>query len=126
MSLQQQLGQGGLRIRRVSETGAAVDDQWLERSFVLMSDQLVHPWPVVALDTISAAHVDEWIALQPEVVLLGTGPRQGFLAPRLQAQLMARGIGIECMDNGAAARTFNLLADEDRRVLVVLLFASGD
>lgn len=124
MSLQQQLGQGGLRIRRVSDAGAAVDDQWLDRSFLLMSEQLIHPWPVADAASIDESRVDEWIALGPELVLLGTGSRQRFLAPRLQARLMSRGIGIECMDNGAAARTFNLLADEDRRVLAVLLFES--
>lgn len=124
MSLQQQLAQGGLRIRRVGDAGAAVEDQWLAGSFLLMSEQLIHPWPVAEAASIDESHVDEWIGLDPELVLLGTGARQHFLAPRLQARLMARGIGIECMDNGAAARTFNLLADEDRRVLVVMLFGN--
>ena len=37
------------------------------------------------------------------------------------AACLTRGIGIEVMDNAAAARTFNVLATEGRRVLAAFL-----
>ena len=54
-------------------------------------------------------------------VLLGTGERQRFPSPAAMAAMLTRGIGIEVMDNAAAARTFNVLANEGRRVVAGFL-----
>ncbi|UOP05402.1 Mth938-like domain-containing protein [Conchiformibius kuhniae] len=51
-----------------------------------------------------------------EVVLLGTGAKQHFLPAQIIAALAAQGIGIECMNTAAAARTFTLLQSEGRKV----------
>jgi uncharacterized protein len=56
-----------------------------------------------------------------ELILLGLGRRGAPVAPGLRAALKARGIGIEAMDTGAACRTYNLLAAEDRLVAAALL-----
>lgn len=57
----------------------------------------------------------------PEVVLIGTGSRQAFLAPEITRPLLALGIGIETMTTQAAARTYNILMSEERHVLALLL-----
>ncbi|MEP6885337.1 MAG: MTH938/NDUFAF3 family protein [Gammaproteobacteria bacterium] len=61
------------------------------------------------------------LALEPELVLLGTGPRQIFPAASFRGQFLSAGIGIEVMDTGAACRTFNVLVAEQRRVLALLM-----
>ena len=61
------------------------------------------------------------LALGPEVILLGTGQRQIFPPPAFGAQFLQAGIGFEVMDTGAACRTFNVLAAEQRRVVAVLV-----
>jgi uncharacterized protein len=38
----------------------------------------------------------------------------------LTAALLAAGVGVEVMTTQAACRTFNILADEDRRVVAAL------
>ena len=50
------------------------------------------------------------LALKPELVVLGTGAVQVFPPAAVMAACLTRGIGIEVMDNAAAARTFNVLA----------------
>ena len=67
------------------------------------------------------ADFEAMLALTPEVVLLGTGSRQRFAHPRLHACLSAARIGLECMDTGAACRTYNILMAEGRRVLAALI-----
>lgn len=57
----------------------------------------------------------------PEVVLIGTGNRQSFLPNNITKDLFALGIGIESMTTQAAARTYNILMSEERRVLALLL-----
>lgn len=57
----------------------------------------------------------------PEVILIGTGLRQHFLAPDLVHPLLALGTGVESMTTQAAARTYNILMAEGRRVAAALL-----
>jgi uncharacterized protein len=61
------------------------------------------------------------LGLDPELVLLGTGPRQVFPAASFRAQFLKAGIGFEVMDTGAACRTFNVLVAEQRRVVALLM-----
>ena len=61
------------------------------------------------------------IALEPEVVLLGTGSAQDFPPREALIPMLRRQIGVEVMDNAAAARTFNLLASEYRRVVAAFI-----
>jgi uncharacterized protein len=61
------------------------------------------------------------LALDPELVLLGTGQRQIFPAASFRAQFLSAGIGFEAMDTGAACRTFNVLVAEQRRVVALLM-----
>ena len=120
MSLQQQLPGSGLRLRWVQDHALGIGEETI-RSSCLIEPGGWQPWAPQDFEAIDAAALAAVLALAPELVLLGTGKRQRFLAPALQAQLLAAGVGIECMDNGAAARTFNLLADEGRRVLAAFV-----
>ncbi len=61
------------------------------------------------------------LAQSPELVLLGTGPRQTFPNSSFRAQFLNAGIGLEVMDTGAACRTFNVLVAEQRRVVALLM-----
>lgn len=73
---------------------------------------------------LTETHIETVAALDPEVILLGTGPRLRFAPPAVLRPLMARRIGIETMDTAAACRTYNILAGEGRSV-VALLMLSG-
>lgn len=56
-----------------------------------------------------------------EMVLLGTGDRQVLISPALAAPLQRLGIGVEAMSTQAAARTYNILMSEGRRVVAALI-----
>jgi uncharacterized protein len=57
---------------------------------------------------------------KPEIVLLGTGTTNVFPPRELTFAFARNGIGLEVMDTAAAARTFNVLANEGRRVAAIL------
>jgi uncharacterized protein len=78
-------------------------------------------WPVESFEALSAADFNAIEALAPDVVILGTGLRQRFVHPRLLNSLTARRIGVECMDNQAACRTYNILMAEGRKVALALI-----
>jgi len=110
-----------LFVRRVGAQAITVGDRDLSASFLLLPDRLVEDWPVTDVQSLDDAQVDSMLALQPEVVLLGTGARQAFPAAAFLAGFLRKGVGIEVMDNAATARTYDLLAGEGRRVLAAFI-----
>lgn len=108
-------------VRWVREDAVLVDGQELQRSFLLTPEQVVADYAPTAVAHLTPEQLDCVLALEPELVLLGTGVRQQFPAPAVLAHFLSRGIGIEVMNNAGAARTFNLLAGEGRRVVAMFL-----
>jgi uncharacterized protein len=90
-------------------------------SLILAPDAPVQPWGAQTFEQLDAGHFDAVLALAPELVLIGTGSRQRFLAPQLTVALARARIGFEVMDTAAACRTFNILMAEGRRVVGAFL-----
>lgn len=90
-------------------------------SLVIAPDTIVKPWTSGGFDSLTEDDFGRVKALDPEIVLLGTGARQRFPHPRLYRVLTDAGIGVEVMDSAAAARTYNIIAAEGRRVAAALL-----
>lgn len=108
-------------LRAADAVSALVNERRLERSFVLSASELVEGWRPRTVEELEPADMQALLALQPAVVLLGSGGNLRFPAPAVLAACLTRGIGIEVMDNAAAARTFNVLAGEGRRVVAGFL-----
>jgi uncharacterized protein len=104
-------------LRGANGTSALVNDRRLGASFILAPDRLIEAWPVRSIADLTAADLEPLLALEPELVLLGSGERQTFPPQATMVACLGRGIGLETMTNAAAARTFNVLAGEGRRVV---------
>lgn len=98
-----------------------VGETVLRRSCVLRADQLIPDWRPRQFEDLQAGDFDVVLALDPQIIVLGTGVRQRFPAPELLTKIFARGVGCEVMDTGAACRTYNVLVSEDRKVVAALL-----
>ena len=103
------------------DTGVELNAIRFEQSLIVLPETPPAPWPVTSFDALTAEHFDQIDATQPDVVILGTGARQRFVHPKLTAVLTARRIGVECMDNQAACRTYNILMAEGRKVSLALI-----
>jgi uncharacterized protein len=79
------------------------------------------PWHATSVEELTPAHFEALLELDPEVVIFGSGPRLKFVSPALYRGLIARRIGVETMDSGAACRTYTVLANEGRRVVAAIL-----
>lgn len=111
-------------LRGADARSALVNDRELRSSFIIAPDRLVEDWPAAPVATLVPAQLEPLLALRPEVVILGTGDVQGFPPPQTMAACLSRGIGLEAMTNAAAARTFNVLASEGRRVVAGFILAA--
>lgn len=116
MQLTQELPDYRYALRSADGSRARINDLVLTSSFIISPDELLEDWTAVQALALTAADMAPLLALRPEVILLGTGSRQVFPPAAVMAACLTAGIGIEVMDNPAAARTFNILASEGRRV----------
>ena len=107
------------------ENGVEINAARFDFSLTVMPETPPLPWPVASFEALGEEHFAAILESAPDVVILGTGARQRFVHPRLIASLVGRRIGVECMDNKAACRTYNILMGEGRRVVLALIIESA-
>ncbi len=90
---------------------------------ILIWPESVEAWPAAAIETLSEETFATLFTAEPpiEILLVGGGDRFRMIPGALKRSLSERGISVECMDTGAACRTYNVLMAEDRRVAAALL-----
>ena len=114
-------GAGQNLIRAYSGGEVRINEMGFARSLIVMPDRIVTDWPPQTFAELRAEDFAAIAALQPEVVLLGTGARLQFPKAALSRALTEARIGLETMDTAAACRTYNILMAEGRRVAAALL-----
>lgn len=100
-----------------------IGERWLHGSLIVGPEHLIEGWRVAAPASITLADLELALALEPEIVLLGTGPTLVWPDQDLMGALAARRVGLEIMSTPAACRTYNVLVHERRRVVSALFNA---
>ncbi|HVV95336.1 MAG TPA: MTH938/NDUFAF3 family protein [Hyphomicrobiales bacterium] len=105
-------GGGGFRFAEMSHHGS-----------ILCLPSGIWAWPVADAAAIDVAALAKVIAEAEaiELLLLGTGPALVPPRPEVRAALAGAGVRAETMSTGAAARTYNVLLAEDRKVAAALV-----
>jgi uncharacterized protein len=102
--------------------GFRVSGDWRPGSLLIIDDQ-PRDWAVTALADLkpeSFAEVFSAVGVV-EFVLLGTGLVNALPPRAVRDALKAAGVGLEFMSTEAAARTYNVLASEGRRLAAALI-----
>ena len=95
-------------------------------SFVISHQELIEDWEPAHVDELRSRHLEPVLALQPELVLIGTGETLRFPAVEHYACLIQQNIGVEIMDSTAACRTYNILLGEGRNVVAGIFLGARD
>jgi uncharacterized protein len=106
-------GDGGFRLDGVRHEG----------SLLILSDE-ARSWPVAALADLTSGSLKPVIdagRAEVEFLLLGVGARNAMPPRAVRDALQRAGIGLEFMDTPAAARLYNVLTSEGRRLAVALI-----
>jgi uncharacterized protein len=106
-------GDGGFRLAGARHDG----------SVLILQDE-PRSWGVTEVATLTLADfapVLEAGLADVEFVLLGTGPRNALPSREVRDGLRAAGLGLEFMDTPAAARLYNLLTSEGRKLAAALI-----
>ncbi len=106
------IGAGGFRFAEMSHKGS-----------IIATPGGIRIWPVTRFSDVTVESLqpvlDEADAI--DFLLIGTGADIAFIPPALRDPLRQAGITVEGMATGAAARTYNVLVAEDRRVAAALI-----
>ncbi len=105
-------GNGGFRFAGMSHRGS-----------ILLLPSGVRAWPVTAPQQIdrNALRPVQAEAAGIELLLVGTGLDIAAIDPALRGWLRQAGVGLDVMQTGAAARTYNILVAENRKVAAALI-----
>lgn len=110
-----------LSIQCVTAEGMQIADRWYTGPLIVSASQVLTDWETRQIGDLSEQQLAPVFGLEPEVVLVGTGPKQVFPPPELLMCFYRRNIGVEFMNTRAACRTFNVLVSDQRKVVAALL-----
>lgn len=105
-------GNGGFRFAGMSHRGS-----------ILCLPSAVLAWDVATLERLTPASLAPVLAERDriQILLVGTGRTPALLPRPAVEALRDAGIGVDGMDTGAAARTYNVLLAEGRLVAAALI-----
>lgn len=104
-------------IQAYSDTEIKINQTNYTTSLIVSRDTLITPWAINHTTELTKSLLEPLLALQPELILLGTHAPHQLRQLNLIQALCEQHIGVECMDVGAACRTFNILLGEQRAVV---------
>ncbi|NNM72148.1 MTH938/NDUFAF3 family protein [Enterovirga aerilata] len=105
-------GQGGFRFAGMSHKGS-----------ILALPSGIVAWRVASARELTPADLEPALSEVPRIdfLLVGTGLEIVPLPPELRRPFREAGISVDAMQTGAAARTYNVLVAENRRVGAALI-----
>ncbi|KAF0125541.1 MAG: hypothetical protein FD152_2771 [Xanthobacteraceae bacterium] len=105
-------GRGGFRFADMSHRGS-----------ILALPSGIHAWPIDEAGVIDEEALRPVVAEKRDidVLLIGTGALPVALVEGVRWMLREAGIGFDVMTTGAAARTYNIMLGEKRRVAAALV-----
>lgn len=99
----------------------AVNGEKITHSVIVASTGERIAWDARSFEDLGPAHFAQLAQLPIEVAIFGSGTRLRFPRPAWLKALVDAQVGLETMDTAAACRTYNILAQEGRKVAVALL-----
>ncbi len=105
-------GNGGFRFADMSHRGS-----------ILALPSGVHAWAAVTPADFTFAAFAQVMAEADDIdtLLIGAGPEIAFLDESVRARLKQGNMAIDVMSTGSAARIYNIMVAENRRVAAALL-----
>jgi uncharacterized protein len=105
-------GNGGFRFADMSHRGS-----------LLLLPSGIYAWPPVSFDALCGNDFVDVFAEVDEIgfLLLGCGSTMQLPDDDIRAVFRENAVGLEAMDTGAAARTYNVLLGEKRAVAAALI-----
>jgi uncharacterized protein len=112
-------GAGGFSFAGMSHVGSILATPIGVRAFAPLAPADITIESLAPLFTELAQHPSSI-----EIFVIGTGEKMALLSAPVKARLKAAGLRVEAMATGPAARVYNVLLGENRRVAAALIAAA--
>ena len=96
-------------------------DMILQESSFIIAPEVLEPWRRDSVHQLTVTDVEQWVAMKPEIVVLGTGQVHEWPDMAVFEPLYANNIGLEVMSTDAACRTYNLLMSDRRKIIAAII-----
>jgi uncharacterized protein len=112
---------GAVNFIRAWEPGRVrIAERWISGNVLVGTEQIVEGWTSAQPHLLALADLEPALALGPTIIVLGTGTERLLPDVALMAAVAEHSVGLEIMSTPAACRTFNVLLQEQRRVVAAL------
>jgi len=116
-----QIPEGKKVIEAYGNGGFKVTGERYSHNILIFPDK-IFKFEAERIETTMPEHIQEVLNdKEVEILLVGGGIATDFFLPQTEAILKQKRISVEYMDTGAAARTYNVLLSEERKVAVILI-----
>lgn len=95
-----------------------VKDHKYSSSFIIAPSAIIN-WNITDIHNLEH-HLKEIIEYKPETVIIGTGAKTIMLPDAKLQELIQHQINYEMMSSNAAAKTYNILAMDNRNILAAI------
>jgi uncharacterized protein len=107
-------------IQAFNDTSITVANKIINNSTIITPNEIIG-WAVNDVNQLSESHWHQILIHKPEVLIVGTGVKHKNIPFSTLKPLYQQQIGIEIMNHASACRTYNILAMENRKVIVALI-----
>ena len=108
-------------IQAYSESEIKIQSQCYSHSVIVNTQDAPIAWSIESLAQLDDKRLQPLLASSPEIIIIGHN-QSGQFAPAPVRQLLSQQrIGLESMSIGAACRTFNVLLNEGRKVVLGII-----
>ncbi len=121
MELIQNKSDNSNQIVSVSETNIVINGDSYSSSCIVSNSQIIADIGLTNIDELKSKHVEDLLSSKPEVILFGSGVTHQFPDVELLGPIAKSLVGFEVMTNSAAARTYNVMIAEERKVTCLLI-----
>ena len=108
-------------VRRYGGGQILIGEQVITRPCIVSPQRLLLDWEAESFAGLSERQLEPLFSFGAEIILVGSGETQPYPSAEVRALLRTRAVALEYMSLGAACRTYNILASE-QRVVVAALF----
>jgi len=108
-------------IMAVTNDGFRINDTRVNQSCIIGNNHIILDLEIDTIKDLMQHHIKQLLSIHPEIIIMGTGEQHVFPPIELLEPIAKQNIGFEVMNNKSAARTYNVLIAEERKVACLLV-----
>ncbi|WP_367605462.1 Mth938-like domain-containing protein [Legionella sp. W05-934-2] len=112
-------------IQSYSDQGVVINDKTYRSSLIVSQQTIDDNWQQTHIHLLNEDDVSRILIFNPEIVIIGHPSSGQFPNDAIRLLFSQKKVGLECMDIGAACRTFNVLLSELRNVTLALIIPAA-